>query len=196
MIISLSLLITACSGQSGEQIGRLRQVSGMTVEQELEANKILGELETGRVTNVERYEKKDKNGKQAFTVKLQEGDVLLVYLKDNNLSTVMLDGTILYSDGKIKKKYTDIIMTSDNAFKYISASEKIIEKILKSPSTAKFPSYHKWGVGFVKGDKIATQSYVDSQNSFGATIRSEFQVTFTKDGTVTSLIFDGKEFIK
>ena len=39
------------------------------------------------------------------------------------------------------------------------------------------------------------QGYDDSQNGFGATVRSTFQVTY-KNNKVTSLIFDGKEYIK
>ncbi|HGS9087754.1 hypothetical protein I6A86_08825 [Clostridioides difficile] len=46
-------------------------------------------------------------------------------------------------------------------------------------------------------EEIVVQSYVDSQNSFGATMRSEFQIIFTSDGKdVKSFIFDGKEMIK
>lgn len=74
--------------------------------------------------------------------------------------------------------------------------QNAIKSILKAPSTAKFPSITEWY--FAKDrEKIVVQSYVDAQNSFGAEIRSEFQVTFTPSGdTITSLIFDGEEYIK
>lgn len=38
-------------------------------------------------------------------------------------------------------------------------------------------------------------AYVDSQNSFGAMIRSDFSFIF-KDGKAISFIFDGEEYIK
>jgi hypothetical protein len=69
-------------------------------------------------------------------------------------------------------------------------------KHLKITFTAKFPNILHWA--FAKNpDRILVQAYVDSQNSFGATTRSEFQVTFTSDGNdVTSLIVDGVEYMK
>lgn len=74
--------------------------------------------------------------------------------------------------------------------------ERGVKEFLKSPSSAKFPSINGWYFGKDR-EKIVAQSYVDAQNSFGAMLRSEFQVTFTPDGeSVTSFIFDGKEYVK
>ena len=73
---------------------------------------------------------------------------------------------------------------------------------MKSPSSAKFPGsfmspYEDWS--FVKdGTEYAVSSYVDSQNSFGAMIRSQFIIIYEwKDGvaTVISLVFDGETMI-
>lgn len=70
-----------------------------------------------------------------------------------------------------------------------------VEGVLKSPSTAKFPKLDNWSMS-KDNDKITVQSYVDSENSFGATLRSEFQVVFTANAEdVTSFIFEGKEYI-
>lgn len=54
-----------------------------------------------------------------------------------------------------------------------------VKRELISPSTAKFPSSHEQGVLIVPLDKCRYQilSYVDSQNAFGAMIRSRFTVT-------------------
>lgn len=69
--------------------------------------------------------------------------------------------------------------------------QETIKTILKSPSTAKFPNILEWSIGKTRKG-IVVQSYVDSQNSFGAELRNEFQFII-KDGTITSLIFDGQE---
>jgi hypothetical protein len=46
-------------------------------------------------------------------------------------------------------------------------------------------------------DEVIAHSYVDSQNGFGAMIRSEFQATYTFDKTsIKSLKIDGVEYIK
>ncbi|SHH55063.1 hypothetical protein SAMN02745135_01174 [Caloranaerobacter azorensis DSM 13643] len=73
--------------------------------------------------------------------------------------------------------------------------QNVIKSILKAPSTAKFPNITKWYFGKDR-EKIVVQSYVDAQNSFGAVVRSNFQITFTASGdTIISLIFDGVEYI-
>ncbi|MCI9246875.1 MAG: hypothetical protein HFJ30_07165 [Clostridia bacterium] len=66
--------------------------------------------------------------------------------------------------------------------------------MLKSPSTVRFAPYSQWN--FSKKDGcISVKSYVDSQNSFGATIRTQFEMK-TKNNTIISLKLDGKEYIK
>ena len=71
----------------------------------------------------------------------------------------------------------------------ISAAQTIVKNNLKSPSTAKFP----WGDkeyqinkkdGLTEGfTSYIIRSYVDSQNSFGAEIRSNFTVVLEIDST-------------
>ena len=70
-----------------------------------------------------------------------------------------------------------------------------INSILKSPSTAKYPSILEWKFGnnlFY----VAVQSYVDAQNSFGAQVRSEFYFVYLK-GTheLVYAIFDGEVIV-
>ena len=60
------------------------------------------------------------------------------------------------------------------------AAQLIVEKQLKSPSTAKF--CRKGEATIVRdGNSWTVTGYVDAQNSFGATLRNEFavQITFT-----------------
>jgi len=59
---------------------------------------------------------------------------------------------------------------------------QIFEKKLKSPTTAKFPSYYQPGAAEVVslgGGQYSVRSYVDSQNSFGAMIRTKWTATVT-----------------
>ncbi|QXP61542.1 hypothetical protein [Olleya sp. HaHaR_3_96] len=62
---------------------------------------------------------------------------------------------------------------SDN--EAVIASQKFVERQLKTPSTAKFPALFKAKVKKKNGSFIIT-SYVDSQNGFGAMIRSNYTV--------------------
>ena len=59
---------------------------------------------------------------------------------------------------------------------FVMANQRIKEQ-LKSPSTAKFPSITTKGVAVVKQEFTYTVTgYVDSQNSFGAVVRTRYQV--------------------
>lgn len=77
---------------------------------------------------------------------------------------------------------------------YKVQTETLVTNMLKSPSSAKFPGASEWNIWKESGIIIA-QSYVDSQNGFGAMIRSDFQVKY-QDGNVISLILDGQELIQ
>ncbi len=62
--------------------------------------------------------------------------------------------------------------TDNSSYAYALITDYVKDK-LKSPSTAKFPS--KSGVKISKNnDTYIIQGYVDSQNSFGATIRTKY----------------------
>ena len=75
-------------------------------------------------------------------------------------------------------------------------AEQVIEGILKAPSTAKFVDVRAYELSNLK-DVWAVNGYVDSQNSFGAMIRSQWEVQLDyrdgKGGTVKSVLFDGKK---
>lgn len=77
---------------------------------------------------------------------------------------------------------------SDGAFIWTIAKEEV-KKQLKSPSTAKFPLvYHSGDIMEIEQGVFTVNSYVDAQNSFGATIRSEFMLIITKTGQDTYVV--------
>ena len=55
----------------------------------------------------------------------------------------------------------------------------VVENRLKSPSTADFCSYPEATITDLGNNRYRIKGYVDAQNSFGATIRSNFTVTLT-----------------
>lgn len=93
---------------------------------------------------------------------------------------------------------TDNSSSNDSAYnRKISSivfAENIIEGILKSPSTAKFVDVQAYELSEQK-DIWTVNGYVDSQNSFGAMLRSSWEVQLDyrdgKGGTVKSVLFDG-----
>lgn len=81
--------------------------------------------------------------------------------------------------GGVLNQITDYTLTSIESTSFMMKAEDYVKKGLKSPSTAKFPGKifeaNEWSVGRKK-DLVQVKSYVDSQNGFGAMIRSEFVV--------------------
>lgn len=69
------------------------------------------------------------------------------------------------------------------------ASKKEVGLQLKCPSTAKFASEFDEGSKYKINDdeSVFIRSYVDAQNSFGASIRTNFQCTVDKFGNVNDL---------
>lgn len=74
---------------------------------------------------------------------------------------------------------------SDEKIAY--AAQKFIEKSLVAPSTAKFPSLFKSSITKKGSDTYTVSSYVDSENGFGAMIRSNYVVVLKlkSDGKIT-----------
>lgn len=69
---------------------------------------------------------------------------------------------------------------------YFNAQE-CVKNLLKSPSTADFPYGSEQFVTQIDEDTYLINSYVDSQNSFGAMLRTQYvcQVTLTSNESYT-----------
>ena len=118
-----------------------------------------------------------------------------VDIKDNVVYQIQYSDKFLYQNGAIQHNLSEYLITSDEKSFYIFQTEEAIKQILQAPSTAKFPwDYNEYNVK-KKDGSVIVQGYVDSQNGFGAMLRSTYQVTYT-NSIITSLIFDGEEFIK
>jgi hypothetical protein len=80
-------------------------------------------------------------------------------------------------------------------------ARRFVKKFLKSPSTSDFP-FLDFSVLELGNNYYSVQSYVDSQNSFGATIRTNWKAVIKYNGgnesdinnwTLRRLEFDGEE---
>ena len=105
---------------------------------------------------------------------------------------------IVLFDAKKGGKLDDINnyrITSEKETSAIISAETYVKQGLKAPSTAEFPGKiferEKWDVGRNK-DMLQVTSYVDSENSFGAMIRSNFvvQMDFDTEELIYLLIGD------
>ena len=93
-------------------------------------------------------------------------------------------GFVFYEDGEVKNSVSDAeskTIDHDDIYAYYIMAQAIVESGLKNPKSADFPSIvtRPEEIAVSKNeDIIAMQSYVDAQNSFGATVRSEWLVEF------------------
>lgn len=118
-------------------------------------------------------------------------------LNDNIIEIVNSNMEIIYNTDGLNPDYIffkDIDFTG-----LINATKDNISRVLKAPNTAKYPGgwlnpYEDWSIAKEK-DLVQLSSYVDSQNSFGANIRSYFTIRYRKDNTTYKGVyfeFDGK----
>ena len=83
-------------------------------------------------------------------------------------------------------------MNTSEKTDYQIYTQNNVKSILKSPKSADFPNINNWSFG-KNNFYVVAQAYVDAQNSFGATIRSEFTFIYSvNSSTVLYAIFDGE----
>ncbi|HCQ5970115.1 hypothetical protein KWL01_015905 [Clostridioides difficile] len=179
---------------------KISKVTNLAPEQVQNTAKILKECGIEEFESIKHDEGLDNahfDGEKGYRIEFGGSKNIILYMnKDNSVYNVRWADNDFYKDGKVVSKVSDYTLTIDEKTALQLQCQNGVSAVLKSPSTAKFPNITKWMFSKNK-EEIVVQSYVDSQNSFGATMRSEFQIIFTSDGKdVKSFIFDGKEMIK
>lgn len=81
----------------------------------------------------------------------------------------------------------------DTKWTLYSTTEQIVKNRLKAPSTAKF--LNQATVYDESTQTYKVQGDVDSQNSFGATIRSTFYAEYNNKLEITYMTFDGEVWV-
>lgn len=89
---------------------------------------------------------------------------------------------ILIIAGSLITQCTHIENDSEEREAWVCA-QNVVEQHLKSPSTADFCKYTEATITDLGNSKYKISGYVDSQNSFGAVVRSYFTVTLTLTGS-------------
>jgi hypothetical protein len=64
------------------------------------------------------------------------------------------------------------------AYDLMYLTEEYVKGFLKSPGSAEFPPYREWSL-IDNGQVVVISSYVDSQNSFGALLRTDFVARYS-----------------
>ena len=178
MIVGLYLAYTMDS--------KLKRVAELSDEQEKNIVQVIKDIGIdGNIEKVEHDELLDglysETGK-GYRISISDSEInnLILYLKENkDIEAINWADINFYKDGEIKDNIKDYTLTSSQRAQYQNRAEELIKSILISPAI------------------VFMQSFVDSQNAFGAVIRSDFKIKYdTKTATIISLIIDGEEKIK
>ena len=123
----------------------------------------------------------------------EKGYTHLFLDKDNKVETIKLKEIIMYKDGQAVHQPSDYVLSVSEENQMERQAKEMVKKVLKAPTTAEFDyktfRYFKLnGVGTIIGT-------VDSQNSFGAMIRSNFKVQFDCNDNMKPIhmSFEGNE---
>lgn len=162
-------------------------------EQSNSINDILTQCGIENISSIQYKPDLGRDGKKVYSVKFKNGEIA-IHINAGVLQEAYFLGHALYKDNTIESTISDYILTSEEKVDLQMMCQHTMEQILVSPSTAKYAPYGDWKYSKRKGT-IMVQSYVDSQNAFGATVRSEFQFII-EDSVISSLIVNGEEYIQ
>lgn len=162
-----------------KDIYALTSISNLT---ESETKAILGDLKSVGIQHIESAtiigEQSNADIGASFNISYDGYSFVLIVIerKTDYISTGNLT---LFQNGKPVANFNDHVIDSSEKGSYIYYAKEYVLQTLKAPSTAEFPDtlfkISDWSVSRNK-DVVTVKSYVDSQNGFGAMIRSEFAV--------------------
>lgn len=175
-----------------------KNINGLSNKQGEKIDKILSQCGLKDASSITAESSLDSRykGKKGYILVIGNIKNVFVFLdKKQNVYKITYKNHTLYGKGKVKSTLNDYCMTAEEQDTVRISCEKKIKEILTSPSTAEFADRNEWAFSKNK-HTLLVQGYVDSQNGFGAMIRSDFQFEIDrKTNKIKSLIFDGKELI-
>lgn len=187
------------SDKAPKNLSMIMKSTGINKEDATKVDGILNDcgIQAKEISHDEGLDNSTGSNEKGYRISTQDLNNIILYLReDNSIYSLRYADNFLYDDNAVISKISDYYLSSQEKNNLIVETEKMIKSALKSPSTAKFPNISEWKF-YKDKEKIIAQSYVDSQNSFGAMLRSNFQITLNPDGiTIKSLIIDGQEYIK
>ncbi len=100
---------------------------------------------------------------------------------------IVIAGTVIYRDrtpsSTSGSKNTSTVSSSNKILAYLLA-EDYVKQSLKAPRTAQFPRSSEYinHIRYLGAGRYEINSWVDSQNSFGALIRTDFTCIMVDEG--------------
>ncbi|MBE6619291.1 MAG: hypothetical protein E7626_05885 [Ruminococcaceae bacterium] len=149
-------------------------------------------LEKCQITEIEKIEHDDlldniySEGDTGYRIQSQGVKNIIMYLNAEKQVIIVRHASIdMYSNGEYKTPFSAFYLTTSQKTALQIYTQNAVSSILKSPSSAEFPNISNWSFGRLVADgTVVVESYVDAQNSFGATVRSNFYLIYKITGNI------------
>ena len=176
---------------------------GFTEEEALKEAKKFTKVGITSITISDKVSSVGVDELKAYPATAQDGEEFFFTVEKRRVFNIEYYDTVLYNEDQgylstISDVYVPETKVDSTTYATLQVNtEDVIKRVLKSPSTAKFPWLDGWSISR-EDNKYTVSGYVDAQNGFGAEVRSYFTVYWevnmeTGKGSVTKLIFDGQE---
>lgn len=205
LIVAIALIATGGNVEpadnSSKMVKEIKNSINVNNEEAQEIEDILKAVGISEIDDIKADESLNEIegvGSKGYRIKasFSKNNNIILYVDSNNkVICIRWADKDFYRDGKALLNFDNYLITWDEQNEYNIDAQKRIKALLKAPSTAKFPSINNWKFGKDNGIVIV-QAYVDSENSYGAKLRNEFQIKYDSNKNVVSLIIDGVEYIK
>lgn len=198
-IIIIGIIVVIISSMvNGSMVNKIAKGIEIDNTQAQKIEEILNSVGIEDLENVSADEilNDEELGLKGYRIKTSFTDNVILYLNnENDVVNIRWADKDFYKNGQSLLNFKDYVISSEDKVNYKNDAEERIKSILKAPDTADFPSTSEWK--FAKEDgNVTVQAYVNSENSFGAKLKSEFQIKYDSNKNVVSLIIDGVEYIK
>lgn len=114
----------------------------------------------------------------------------ILVITNGKTSYISSGGLVLFDikKGGALANANDYILSDSDKNYYKGMAEEHVKQFLKTPSTAQFPNLNDTSAWIVSRylDTVTVSAWVNSQNSYGAMLQSDFiiQMSYTSKGTV------------
>ena len=171
----------------------IKEICNTNDEQAIAIDNVLVGCEIAKIKKIEHDELLDdtyNDGDTGYRIQTQEVNNIILYLNlDKEVIAVRYASADLYSNGTHKEKISAFLLSSNQKATLQTDCEQRVKAILLSPSTADFPWFDwEFSKDYYTGI-VTISSYVDSQNAFGAEIRSYFTFMYELSENKYRLIY-------
>lgn len=155
-------------------------------EAEIERRKFFAKRSRESHERIEELNRQTSTSKKALIIVISVFAALFIF----GMAITMSSSRSSYSSPSSGGPYSSSSYMSEDVKAALWAlAQEAVKNSLKAPSTAQFPaSYDSSGVSFGReGDLYTVSAWVDAENGFGATLRTDFKVYAELDGVTLKL---------